>query len=107
VFFPSSTNANLVTKLGMNLVRVRKDYGKGKGSRIMAYLRSSRPSVGMSKHLNGKKFSLHIGWWPENQILISDWTYFRCPMKEEDFLTFKGGACRGRKLIGRNLVNWI
>jgi len=25
------------------------------------------------------QFSLDIGEWPENQILIPDWTYFHCP----------------------------
>jgi len=26
-----------------------------------------------------RQFSPDIGEWPENQILISDWTYFHCP----------------------------
>jgi len=25
------------------------------------------------------RFSLVVGEWPENQILIPDWTYFYCP----------------------------
>jgi len=25
------------------------------------------------------QFSQDIGKWPENQILIPDWTYFHCP----------------------------
>jgi len=25
------------------------------------------------------QFSQVFGEWPENQILISDWTYFHCP----------------------------
>jgi len=25
------------------------------------------------------QFSQDIGEWPENQILIPDWTYFHCP----------------------------
>jgi len=26
-----------------------------------------------------RQFSQDIGEWPENQILIPDWTYFYCP----------------------------
>jgi len=26
-----------------------------------------------------RQFSQGIGEWPENQILIPDWTYFHCP----------------------------
>jgi len=26
-----------------------------------------------------RKFSLDAGEWPENPILIPDWTYFHCP----------------------------
>jgi len=26
-----------------------------------------------------RQFSQDIGEWPENQILIPDWTYFHCP----------------------------
>jgi len=26
-----------------------------------------------------RQFSPDIGEWPENQILIPDWTYFHCP----------------------------
>jgi len=26
-----------------------------------------------------RQFSEVIGEWPENQILIPDWTYFHCP----------------------------
>jgi len=26
-----------------------------------------------------RQFSQGIGKWPENQILIPDWTYFHCP----------------------------
>jgi len=26
-----------------------------------------------------RQFSQVIGEWPENQILIPDWTYFHCP----------------------------
>jgi len=26
-----------------------------------------------------RQFSQEIGEWPENQILIPDWTYFHCP----------------------------
>jgi len=26
-----------------------------------------------------RQFSQDIGQWPENQILIPDWTYFYCP----------------------------
>jgi len=26
-----------------------------------------------------RHFSLVVGEWPENQILIPDWTYFHCP----------------------------
>jgi len=26
-----------------------------------------------------RQFSQVVGEWPENQILIPDWTYFHCP----------------------------
>jgi len=29
--------------------------------------------------LSLRQFSQDIGEWPENQILIPDWTYFHCP----------------------------
>jgi len=29
-----------------------------------------------------RQFSQDFGEWPENQILIPDWTYFHCPVGE-------------------------
>jgi len=34
-----------------------------------------------------RQFSQDIGEWPENQILISDWTYFHCPGASLFFLS--------------------
>jgi len=48
-----------------------------------------------------RQFSQVIGEWPENQILIPDWTYFHCPGAT------LSGAIRGGKVIGRNCLNLI
>jgi len=42
------------------------------------------------------QFSQGIGEWPENQILIPDWTYFHCPgaTLAQDVTIFRG--CKNR-----------
>jgi len=37
------------------------------------------PSAGTTLLNVPHQFSQDIGEWPENQILIPDWTYFYCP----------------------------
>jgi len=37
------------------------------------------PSAGTTQKIDEGQLSEDIGEWPENQILIPDWTYFHCP----------------------------
>jgi len=51
-----------------------------------------------------RQFSQHVGEWPENQILIPDWTNFHCPgatlpnnrPQDKDNLAFCRTTLRGK-----------
>jgi len=46
--------------------------------------------------LSLSQFSQDIGEWPENQILISDWTYFHCPGIIPGIFLF---SCPGNRVV--------
>jgi len=67
------------------LINVHKTFGKG-GAEAGRKLIGRNPAnliVGWSGQflffVVPRQFSQVVGEWPENQILIPNWTYFHCP----------------------------
>jgi len=53
------------------------------------------------------RFSQDIGEWPENQILIPDWTYFHCPGTTLVIVSFRWTfTSKLHKNIGPDFANY-
>jgi len=93
----------MVTCYSRNALRVG---GAGRGRKLIG-----RKPVNLIVGWSGRflffvvprQFSQDIGEWPENQILISDWTYFHCPaatLVGKRWKRKKRHLCRGKERKG-------